>query len=210
MQLDFSLKQNSKSESGFTLIELLVAGALTGILALVIIQTSNMALNGALRSKLLSTRDQIIATTRLNAGRTKVLATSLAKVENIKFHDCVCGGGSPCNSMEVNPITLFETPTSKAINPAYYNSSGLPCKKEEKDCYIQITTSFLSQCAPVLPNSNPVPPATCTTPAEFTLIKYEIQQNPATLAKGNFLKLIQGSVFTDVSDIAPTGSGVCP
>jgi hypothetical protein len=111
--------------------------------------------------------------------------------------------------MQVYDFVLYDT-MGNPLSPKYINSMGLPCDAAKPNCKIRIRTNFMAECRPALPSPNPVPPLTCTTPAEFVAVIYKIDQNPASLSEGGQVKPVQGGVYTQVEEIAPPGSGVCP
>lgn len=201
-----------KRNSGFTILELLLAAALIAFLGLLTAQVMTDAAQSAQTMQMMSVRDQIAIWTRSSAGNIKNLTASLKQAPNTAFYNCVCGQGSGCTSATPADFFLYDaTTTPLATFPAYYDTSGNPCANQNAaNCAFYVKISFVAQCAPPLPSSYPYPPYTCSQAAEFFGITFSVQQNPNLPANSNYLKPIGSTVFMASSELAPSGSGVCP
>lgn len=203
------LKGASKeARAGFTLVEAVISIGLLGVFGLLAASTSRLLEFSKRISSISRTRDQLLALTRQTASNYDSLHVSLQKPGNEGFRACVCGGGL-CTSGREAPLLLFDS-NGIQQTPAYFDPSGLPCDPASPNCILEVSTAFMAECMPQLPNANPTPPYTCSNPAEFVEIIYTIQQNPASLAAGHFIKPFSGGAFIQTADLAPAGSGWCP
>lgn len=197
------------SVKGFTLVESMVTIMVMSLFAFVATSLSTLLQNGKRVASLYQNRDQILALTRETASDLNAIRVSLVNSANSAFLNCVCGGTAGCLSGKIEPFTLFDS-AGNAKSSKFYDSSGTPCVSTSAGCFIEVTTSFVAECMPLLPSLNPTPPPQCATPAEFVEIIYTIQQNPLTIGQGHYLKSFSGGVFMETSDINPLGSGACP
>lgn len=189
-------------------MEVVIAIMLFGLLGLIAVSSTQLLQTGKQLANLAQSRDELVVLTRQTASDPHALGNSALQPGNKPFLNCLCGGG--CTSGQLNDFTLFDA-MEKAQSPTYYDASGLPCAPAAPNCLIELTTSFVAECMPSLPNINPTPPFTCATPAEFVEVVYTIQQNPATLAQGALIKTISGGAFTQVTDITQApGQTICP
>ncbi|WP_413290229.1 type II secretion system protein J [Bdellovibrio sp. HCB337] len=203
---------NSKlAQRGYTLIEIILSLAVTSVLVLIVAQVSQDIIKDVQRNNLVAARDQVVATFRQSSGSINILRASLRAASNTQFRDCVCGTGAGCVSAQNYPFVLYENDGAGLPISTYFDANGLPCDKNQRSCLVEITTYFVAQCMPVLPSSDPQPPASCVgVPVEFIGVFYNVHQNPLTVDQGNVIKPVAGAVFTQANLLAPTGSGVCP
>jgi prepilin-type N-terminal cleavage/methylation domain-containing protein len=197
--------------SGFTVPELIVTVVVVSILGLITAQVIIDVSRSSQQRQLTSTRDQVAIWMRSSAGSPGNLVASLKKPENSLFYKCVCGGG--CTSAVANDFVLYDASANppKPLSLSY-NAMGTVCENPNAaNCYISVKIKFIAQCAPTLPSSTPYPPYTCSTPAEFFGITFQVIQNPLSVIQGNQFKDIGGTVFFKVSDLKnPDGSEACP
>lgn len=201
------------SNQGSTITEIMIALGLVGLVSLGIFSLSQDTLKTIQANQLAATRDQLATQFRQSAGRVRNLKLSLTKSENQDFFNCVCGQGSGCESAKpYTNFALYDDSNLNAAIPTYYDYSGIPCEHPTAtNCAIKVTVSFVAQCKPTLPSADPTPPATCVgVPVEFFAVNFTIQPNPDSLVHGSLFKSVSGSAFTQVSNLAPAGSGVCP
>lgn len=199
------------SNRGNTIVEIMIALGLVGLVSLGIFSLSQETLKTIQSNQLAATRDQLAMQFRQSAGRILNLRLSLTKPENQDFLNCVCGTASGCTSAKSYPLSLYDNSVPDEPIQTFYDYSGIPCKETATNCTIKVTTNFVAQCKPTLPSADPTAPASCVgTPVEFFAVTFTIQQNPNTLEHGNLFKSISGSTFTQVSNLVPAGSGVCP
>jgi Tfp pilus assembly protein PilV len=208
---DLLKMQQTFSNRGSTLIEIIIALGLIGMVTMGIISLSQDTLQNIQSNKLAATRDQLATQFRQSAGRIKILRFSLNKPENLEFYNCVCGQGAGCASAQPRDLVLYDPSAPNKPIDMFYDYSGLPCLETATNCTIKVTLKFVPQCAPVLPSADPTPPASCVgVPAEFFAVSFTVQQNPNAHVRSNLFKSISGSAFTQVANLAPAGSGVCP
>lgn len=190
----------------------MIALGLVGLVALGIFTLSQDTLKTIQSNQLAATRDQLATEFRQSAGRIRNLRLSLNQPENLQFKNCVCGLNAECKSAQAYTFTLYDD-YSEAKTPfkTYFDYSGNPCTNSTaSNCTIRVKTEFVSQCQPALPSTDPSPPASCmSSPVEFFAVKFTIEHNSDPSAPGKF-KPITGSVYTQVANFAPAGSGVCP
>jgi len=203
--------KQSLSTQGNSAIEIMIALGLIGLVTLGIFGLSQDVLKYIQRNKISTARDQLAAQFRQSAGRIANLKLSLTKPENQDFFNCVCGQGTGCVSARPYSLSLYDPAKADTPIQTYYDSSGVPCLKTAENCVIEVNLGFVAQCAPpTLPAADPTPLAACGTAVEFFAVTYTVQRNESTPTQGNLFKTIKGSVFTQVSTLAPAGSGVCP
>jgi hypothetical protein len=137
---------------------------------------------------------------------------SLSKPENIKFKNCVCGLGPGCNTSEKFTLALYDPSSPNQAVATYYDSSGIPCvTNNAQNCLIEVTLGFTPQCMPSLPSANPTPDTICVgKPAEFVAVSFTVRPNSLLTNQTETFKPVSGSVFAQVTNLAPAGSGVCP
>lgn len=197
-----------RTQKGFTLAEVIVSGALVGVLCLIVAsafaliskQSNSYSLNASRNALMMNLRKSVTDLTSLRA--------SLHQPENIKLLSCVCGSAASCVSGQSNPVTIYPpgaNPPQPSIN--YYDTNGSPCQPTDANCFIQTQITFTAQCLPNLPSANPMPPPSCTTPAEVIGFTFKVETNSAMT---NTLKSLKSTTYLQVSAIAPPGSGVCP
>lgn len=163
-------------------------------------------------NQLAATRDQLATQFRQSAGRIKNLQLSLNKPENLQFKTCVCGLNAECVSAMEYSIALYDdSSVPHAPFKSYYDYSGNPCNPTASNCAIEVITKFKAQCMPTLPSADPTAPASCMgTPVEFFAVNFKIQPNSTNGTHSTLFKSVKGSAYTQVSNFAPAGSGVCP
>lgn len=200
------------TERGYTIIELTVALGIATVVGLLISHIYQNVIHSSNQRQLNSTRDQVALWIRQSAGNLQNLKNSLKQPKNEQFYNCICGQGAGCASAKIYPFTLYDLPTDTLTPvPTYYDSHGFSCDKLAKNCLIEVSVSFTAQCKPVIPSTDPSPPATCTgEPVEFFGVLYSIRQNPLTIDQGNLFKTVAGTAFTQTKALNPPGSGVCP
>ena len=198
----------SGKRSGYTLVELIVALGIFVILGLISTKVYQSAITDSRQLQLTTTRDQIVLWLRQNASDARNLKNSLKQPENIDFYNCVCGKGAGCTSSKTYDFVLYDMQDNPITPlPLYFNTSGIPCDKNSKNCLIEVKTSFIAQCMPPLPAPDPSPPWQCANPVEFFGIFFTVQQNPLTTDQGSLFRSVSGSAFTQVANL---GAGICP
>jgi len=203
---------STKKTLGFTTTELLITLVVVSVLALLTAQVIADAMRSSQYRQLTLTRDQVAIGVRTSAGNIQGLLNSLKQPENAFFYNCVCGSAAGCTSALSLPFTLYDIPTNP-LKPiaTYYNGAGFPCQDNTAaNCLISVKLRFVAQCAPTMPNSFPYPPYTCTAPAEFFGISFQVSQNSLVPNQPTLFKSVSGIVFKKVADLNPPGSGVCP
>lgn len=198
-------------QNGFTLIELAVSGALLSIFCLIVATAFEFISKRSNLYSLNATRDALMMDLRKSASDLSSLRASLHKPENTSLLNCVCGSAAGCVSGQSNPVSLYPpgaVPPQASIN--YYDINGSPCLSTAPNCLIQTQVTFTAQCPPQLPLANPMPPASCTSPAEVIGFFFTVQTNPAITNPSVTLKPLKSVAYMQVTSISPPGSGVCP
>jgi hypothetical protein len=185
-----------------------------GILSIVIVSIASMteSITGSLQvNNVQNEKEQLLGWIRTIGSDINSIRTSLQSPVNSQFKACICGG-TLCTSDQTYPLTLFDSIGSQVAGPSsspfFYDNTGASCLPNASNCYFQVTTSFLSECAPIFTISFDPQPS-CLSGAEFVEVAYTITPTTWANAHGNLLgTTTSGSVFTEVSDI--TTGWTCP
>ncbi len=199
-----------KNNLGFSLVEVMVSSAIA-IFFIVLVAGAFVQINESLNRRRISlNRDMIALSVRKNLSYMALLRATMKEAVNKPFYDCVCNSGVACQNMAKSDLIIYDSPTNLA--PANFNSQGSSCLATSPSCMIQVSYQVVAQCppAPPFPSSNPLPSLVCNGPADFLVIEYKIQKNPAVLDPKLDFRTIGGKVYFQASEIAPPGSGVCP
>lgn len=202
-----------KRNEGITLVELLIVSGLASLLALACASVLKYMYSAAISSNLTATRSSMLISLRQFAGDAHTLATSMHMAGNETFLACVCGPS--CTTTVYPPgdgvFTLYQPGDAyPKLNPAYYDSLGHPCHSStSSSCTIQVSTSYVAQCAPNLPSSMPTPASNCTA-AEMLGVKFIVQQNPASVGITGAFKTVSSAAYVMVSDIKADPASGCP
>ena len=194
---------------GFSLIEVMVSSAIA-VFFIVLVAGAFVQINEGLnRRRIFTSRDTTAVLIRKNLSNVKALQATLKEAVNSPFYDCVCNSGVACQNMKKTPLIMYDSPTQAST--VYFNNAGFACPAKSPACVLEVVYTVAAQCPPSpFPSPNPIPTLTCSGPAEFILIEYQIQKNVTNLDPKVDFKTISGKVYYQVSDIAPVGAGVCP
>jgi type II secretory pathway pseudopilin PulG len=197
-------------QNGFTITEVVVSGVLVGVLCLIVASAFGFISKQSNAYSLNATRNALMMNLRKSVSDLNSLRASLHQPENTSLLNCVCGSPAGCTTGQSNPVSIYPPgalPPQASIN--YYNMNGSPCQPTDPNCLIQTQITFTAQCLPHLPSANPMPPPSCTAPAEVIGFAFTVQTNPA-IANPGTLKILKSTTYMQVASIAPPGSGVCP
>lgn len=162
------------------------------------------------KRKMSMSRDTSAILVRKNLSNISMIRASVKEPTNKTIYNCLCNTGTSCQNMTATQFILYDAPGTPTSS--FFTSSGFACQANAADCIIEINYTIAAQCppAPPFPSSKPFPSLTCNGPAEFVVIDYEIRKNPLIVDPKIQIKPQKGKIYTQISEISGSGSGVCP